>query len=76
MSYDLPASYDAWRTYCPSQDAPDAPPVQCQFCDEESDTLEVGDTCEDCGEPDAMRENSAICDRHGYAPRGCPCDQY
>jgi hypothetical protein len=55
---------------------PDAIPVQCVFCHEESETLEVGDDCEECGEEDAMAENQNVCDRHGYCPRGCPCDEY
>jgi hypothetical protein len=54
----------------------DAPPVQCVFCHADSETLEVGDTCEDCGEENAMQANYIICDWHGYSPRGCPCDEY
>lgn len=53
MSIELPASYDAWRTYCPSQDAPDHE-VQCRYCDYCTGALDEGDDCEDCGEPNAM----------------------
>lgn len=55
MSIELPASYDAWRTYCPSQDAADHE-VECECCGYTSGALDVGDTCEDCGEPNAMQE--------------------
>jgi hypothetical protein len=54
MSIELPASYDNWRTYCPSQDAEDAE-VQCMFCDHTSYAQQDGEDCEDCGETDAMR---------------------
>lgn len=53
--YDLPASYDAWRTWTPDQDAPDPLPTCCDVCDHESEDAADGTTCDECGEG-TMRE--------------------
>jgi hypothetical protein len=60
IMFDLPAGYDAWRTYCPTQDAPDHE-VECDECGATSEALDAGDECEDCDGTMQHREPAEPC---------------